>query len=86
MHFFSKKKIFSKDMKAIIYKMKWLNMFVYFSKGSFWHLQASRINLNYTNQCRKSGKVIKKSLKTWDFLTPTPLTLSFDNNIVIFGQ
>ena len=52
--FFSEKTSFSKDMKAINYKMKQLTKFAYSSKGRPWDLQIFRTYL--TSQ---------KERKTW---------------------
>ena len=73
---FFRKQFISKDMKAIIYKMKKLNRFVNSSKRSPRDLQLSRICLTSTkknDKYDKNQKFIYIFLwKTLDFVTPIP--------------
>ena len=54
---FYRKEFISKDMKAINYKMKKFNGFVYISKGSPWELQLSRICLTSTKRTWNMTKI-----------------------------
>ena len=88
-------------MKAIKYKMKKKNRFVYSSKKALETCnyteqvlrlqkerqiwQKSNINLLFFVKNPSRSKVITNSLKTLDFVTPIPLTPSLDKNKIIFN-
>ena len=62
---FFRKKIISKDTKAINYKMKKLNWFVHSSKRSSWDLQLSRICLKSTKRTSNMTKLKIHLLSVW---------------------